>query len=206
MSSPAILDQTVALHPRLASAGPKCEQSRQMVYRRFSMASRKLIYFTTKHVESRGTATGGTGATNPTSPSSITPYGAAGTSASVGAGAIPYNPSLLQALLGGVAFGGDFSGAPMVSVAWAVSSGGLFGAPPAAVPTYSRPPEERFRSTAPGPSHARVPSFRPSYPVLFNQQLQDMDFAHAAQNVRAILATNGNVRAMIEYILGGGGL
>lgn len=37
------------------------------------------------------------------------------------------------------------------------------------------------------------------------QQLQDMGFTNAAQNVRALLATAGNVHAAIEYILGGGG-
>ncbi|KAL5514159.1 hypothetical protein ACEPAG_2247 [Sanghuangporus baumii] len=38
------------------------------------------------------------------------------------------------------------------------------------------------------------------------QQLQDMGFSDAAQNVRALLAIGGNVNAAIEYILGGGGL
>lgn len=38
------------------------------------------------------------------------------------------------------------------------------------------------------------------------QQLQDMGFTNASQNVRAILATGGNVHSAIEYILGGGGL
>ena len=38
------------------------------------------------------------------------------------------------------------------------------------------------------------------------QQLQDMGFTNASQNVRALLATGGNVNAAIEYILGGGGL
>ena len=42
--------------------------------------------------------------------------------------------------------------------------------------------------------------------VLFFQQLQDMGFTNASQNVRALLATGGNVHSAIEYILGGGGL
>lgn len=33
-----------------------------------------------------------------------------------------------------------------------------------------------------------------------------MGFTNASQNVRALLATAGNVHAAIEYILGGGGL
>ena len=38
------------------------------------------------------------------------------------------------------------------------------------------------------------------------QQLQDMGFTNASQNIRALLATGGNVHSAIEYILGGGGL
>jgi len=38
------------------------------------------------------------------------------------------------------------------------------------------------------------------------QQLNDMGFSNAQQNIRALLATGGNVHAAIEYILGGGGL
>lgn len=47
------------------------------------------------------------------------------------------------------------------------------------------------------------------YPRLISvslKQLQDMGFANAAQNVRALLATGGNVHSAIEYILNGGGL
>jgi ubiquilin len=62
---------------------------------------------------------------------------------------------------------------------------GGFGAPPAA-PADTRPPEERFQVQL--------------------QQLQDMGFSNAQQNVRALLATGGNVHSAIEYILGGGGL
>jgi len=59
------------------------------------------------------------------------------------------------------------------------------GAPPAA-PADARPVEERFQVQL--------------------QQLNDMGFSNAQQNVRALLATGGNVHAAIEYILGGGGL
>lgn len=62
---------------------------------------------------------------------------------------------------------------------------GGFGAPTAA-PADSRPPEERFQVQL--------------------QQLQDMGFTNASQNVRALLATGGNVHSAIEYILSGGGL
>ena len=53
-------------------------------------------------------------------------------------------------------------------------------------PADTRPAEERFQVQL--------------------QQLQDMGFVNASQNVRALLATGGNVNSAIEYILGGGGL
>lgn len=61
---------------------------------------------------------------------------------------------------------------------------GTYGAP--APPSDTRPPEERFQVQL--------------------QQLQDMGFTNASQNIRALLATGGNVHSAIEYILSGGGL
>ncbi|KDQ62985.1 hypothetical protein JAAARDRAFT_28976 [Jaapia argillacea MUCL 33604] len=61
---------------------------------------------------------------------------------------------------------------------------GAAASPPPAADTRS--PEERFQVQL--------------------QQLQDMGFTNASQNVRALLATGGNVHSAIEYILGGGGL
>jgi len=69
--------------------------------------------------------------------------------------------------------------------------GGFGGGPAAsslgaAAPSDTRSPEERFQNQL--------------------QQLQEMGFVNASQNVRALLATGGNVHAAIEYILGGGGV
>jgi len=50
----------------------------------------------------------------------------------------------------------------------------------------ARPPEERFEEQL--------------------GQLREMGFVNTTQNVRALLATGGNVQMAIEYILGGGGL
>jgi ubiquilin len=63
---------------------------------------------------------------------------------------------------------------------------GLTGATQPPVPTDTRSPEERFQVQL--------------------QQLQDMGFTNATQNIRALLATAGNVHGAIEYILNGGGL
>ncbi|PIL31037.1 hypothetical protein GSI_05732 [Ganoderma sinense ZZ0214-1] len=87
--------------------------------------------------------------------------------------------------------GGMFDPAMMQQMLAAFGGGGAgagalggFGAPTA--PADSRPPEERFQVQL--------------------QQLQDMGFTNASQNVRALLATGGNVHSAIEYILNGGGL
>lgn len=45
-----------------------------------------------------------------------------------------------------------------------------------------------------------------SFSLFVIKQLQDMGFTNAQQNVRALLATGGNVHSAIEYILGGGGI
>ncbi|GJE89549.1 ubiquitin domain-containing protein [Phanerochaete sordida] len=92
-----------------------------------------------------------------------------------------FDPAAMQQMLGMLGgAGGGLGGAGGLG-------GGLggFGAAPAA-PADSRPPEERFQVQL--------------------QQLQDMGFTNAQQNIRALLATGGNVHSAIEYILGGGGL
>jgi ubiquilin len=59
-------------------------------------------------------------------------------------------------------------------------------------------PEVRLRLRSAEPPEVR-------YQVQL-EQLQNMGFTNASQNVRALLATGGNVHAAIEYILNGGGL
>ena len=83
----------------------------------------------------------------------------------------------------------------------------LGGVPPSAVPPSAdaRPPEERFQV------QLQVRHFVKRHPlgltcISLSKQLQDMGFTNASQNVRALLATGGNVHSAIEYILGGGGL
>jgi ubiquilin len=58
-------------------------------------------------------------------------------------------------------------------------------------------------ATAAAAASAEPPEVR--YQVQL-EQLQNMGFTNASQNVRALLATGGNVHAAIEYILTGGGL
>ena len=89
--------------------------------------------------------------------------------------------------------------------AWgAPAFGGAFGAPPVVPPADPRSPEERFQVQL---QVRRAPDLAAFVDTdIWRQQLQDMGFTNAAQNVRALLATGGNVHAAIEYILGGGGL
>jgi len=102
-----------------------------------------------------------------------------GTGAGTGAGANPMNPfGMDPATMQQILGMGNAFGGPN-------AFGGGFGGAPAA-PADTRSPEERFQVQL--------------------QQLQDMGFTNASQNVRALLATGGNVHSAIEYILGGGGL
>jgi ubiquilin len=55
------------------------------------------------------------------------------------------------------------------------------------------------------PCFVLVP-FLPRHAYVVAQQLQDMGFTDASGNVRALLATGGNVHSAIEYILNGGGV
>lgn len=94
------------------------------------------------------------------------------------AAAAPPNPMFNPALMQQLlGGGGGFGGAP--------GAAGWGGGAPAA-PADTRPPEERFQVQL--------------------QQLQEMGFTNAQQNIRALLATGGNVHSAIEYILGGGGM
>ena len=150
----------------------------------------------------------------PTPPSTTAPAsGDAGAGAGATGAAPPaglFDPAMMQQMLaalgGGAGAGAAAAGAGMGASPFGMGGlGGLgaFGGPPVA-PADSRPPEERFQvqlqvcalrySLWPGAYEERV------------QQLQDMGFTNASQNVRALLATGGNVHSAIEYILNGGGL
>jgi len=114
-----------------------------------------------------------------------TPGGAAGAEGAAGGGAggnaSPFgmiDPNLISQLLG--APGGLGGGGGFGGL------GGDFGATASTPAAGGPPPEERFQVQL--------------------QQLNEMGFTNASQNVRALLATGGNVHAAIEYILGGGGL
>jgi len=112
-----------------------------------------------------------------------------------GGGAGGFDPAVMQQLFGlgagtGAAAGGGGGATPNTLGAGgpfgAFGAGGFGGTAPPAAPADTRPPEERFQVQL--------------------QQLNDMGFTNASQNVRALLATGGNVHSAIEYILGGGGL
>lgn len=123
------------------------------------------------------------GGAAPTSPANPPPAGSP-----PAAGGNPFgmiDPALIQQILGGQgglgSQGSAAAGNPFAALA------GLGAFPPApAPPPDPRPVEERFQVQL--------------------QQLQDMGFTNAQQNVRALLACGGRVDSAIEYILGGGGL
>ncbi|RXW15552.1 hypothetical protein EST38_g10301 [Candolleomyces aberdarensis] len=198
MSNPEIMEQVIAMNPQMAGMAPQMremfnsEAFRQMLANPEQLRSMMQM----ASMLQGGNGLGGPGmfgAPPPAFPAPGVPGGATsppsttnpaptspGTGAANPAAANPlFNPALMQQLFGGGGFG-----APAANP-WAGAFGAGAGAAPAA-PADTRPPEERFQVQL--------------------QQLQDMGFTNAAQNVRALLATGGNVHAAIEYILSGGGL
>jgi len=231
LSNPAVMDQIIAMDPRLAAMGPQVraafqdERFRQMISNPETL---QQVLQMSNMLRDAGLGGGGGGFGMPlgnssfpapgspstnaptglstTSPSSASPTsinpnttgttplnpfallggfpvpapGAAGaTTGTPVANSTPgfgFDPALMQQMLGMGALGGPGAGG-------LGSYGSLGGSLP---PSDIRPPEERFQVQL--------------------QQLQDMGFTNASQNVRALLATGGNVNSAIEYIFGGGGL
>jgi len=83
-------------------------------------------------------------------------------------------------------------------------SGGLGGVASPLSPADTQSPEERYQ--------VQLQVLMPFYELQLHdskcifQQLHEMGFTNPTQNVRALMATGGNVHSAIEYILGGGGL
>ena len=115
-----------------------------------------------------------------------------------------FNPALMQQMLAAshaMAQGASAAGG------WGGFGGAGYGmgSPPVPAPSDPRPPEERFQVQL----QVSLTSFSVFFCLLtffFLQQLQDMGFVNASQNVRALLATGGNIQGAVEYILSGSGL
>ncbi|KAJ7903523.1 hypothetical protein B0H14DRAFT_2665252 [Mycena olivaceomarginata] len=205
MSNPAIMDQIMASNPQMA--GAQGEHFRQMMQSDHfrQMVSNPESLQRMLQMASMFNGMGGGGAPAFPAPGipGQTPSAPAAAPAApafpnlfgggAGAGGAPpaFDPALLAALMGSAPPGSP-SAAGRTPTAGAAPDLGAFyqnllgaGAAPAP-PADSRPPEERFQVQL--------------------QQLQDMGFTNASQNVRALLATGGNVHSAIEYILNGGGI
>ncbi|KIJ66634.1 hypothetical protein HYDPIDRAFT_86221, partial [Hydnomerulius pinastri MD-312] len=210
MSNPAVLDQIIASNPQLAAIAPQVrevfqsERFRDMMSNPESLRSMLQMASAFRGMGGDpfggnafgGGAAGGGGFPAPGLPSTGTTT--APSTTSTGAQQQPppnpfgsFFPPPQPGTAGTGAVPPMFDPAMMQQMQAALGGygglggfGGGFGAP--AAPAETRPPEERFQSQL--------------------QQLQDMGFTNASQNVRALLATAGNVHAAIEYILGGGGL
>lgn len=215
MSNPAVLDQIIASNPQLANMGPQVrevfqsERFRELVSNPERLQSMLQMASSLQGSDNPFGALGGgmggmggmggfpapgvPGNANSTNPADST---ASDGSTAGGTGALPtgvppfpgMDPAFMQQLLMGGLGGGGF-GSPGGAAGAGGGLGGLggFGAPQTpAVPADTRSPEERFQVQL--------------------QQLNDMGFSNGQQNVRALLATGGNVHAAIEYILGGGGI
>lgn len=200
MSNPAILDQIIASNPQLAAMGPQVRQVFQSERFREMLSNpeqlQRMLQMAAMFQDSGSPfaanpfgALGGAGAGGFPAPgipstgnaaSAPTP-GQTGATPAAAAG-FPSFPPPANVNAAANPFGAID---PAMMQLFGMNAGSGFGAQPAA-PADTRSPEERFQVQL--------------------QQLQDMGFINASQNVRALLATAGNVHSAIEYILGGGGL
>ncbi|KAJ4481813.1 hypothetical protein C8R41DRAFT_472075 [Lentinula lateritia] len=210
MSNPAIMEQIIASNPQLQAMGPQVreafqsEQFRSLLSDPESLQTMLRMSSMMQGAMPGGMGGGGMGGgmfgSAPSFPAPGTPGGASATGTTLGStpvtGTTPGSPGVGTGAANPLGMFGNPAMMQQMQQMFGGGGGGLggglgsfggmggFGAP--AAPTDSRPPEERFQVQL--------------------QQLNDMGFANAAQNVRALLATGGNVHSAIEYILGGGGL
>jgi len=219
MNNPAIIDQAIDSNPQLAAMGPRVREVLQDEGIRQMMSNPETLQQMLRMASAFGgpspfgaSGYGGFGLplgaqqsafpapgvpnTNPTNPANPT----TATTPSTGSpppnpfqfGASPaaaggFNPALMQQMLAASHAMAQGAGA---AGGWGGFGGGGagygMGSPPVPAPSDPRPPEERFQVQL--------------------QQLQDMGFINASQNVRALLATGGNVQGAVDYILSGSGL
>ncbi|KAI5991726.1 hypothetical protein F5J12DRAFT_922715 [Pisolithus orientalis] len=195
MSNPAVLDQVIASNPQLAAMGPQVREIFQSERFRQMLANPEMLRSMLQMSAAlHGTGLGGV------------PFGAFGGS---GSGAQSFFPAPGTPSTGATPASTPSTGqqqqrtthqvlalvptrsstaALMQQILAGGTGGGSFGAGAGilSTPADTRPPEERFQVQL--------------------QQLQEMGFTNASQNVRALLATGGNVQAAIEYIFSGGGV
>ncbi|KAN0136005.1 hypothetical protein V8E53_006166 [Lactarius tabidus] len=194
MSNPAIFEQALAQNPQLSAIGPQAREMFQSERFRQMMSNpetlRSMIQMASvmrgAGLDPLGGPMGGQTQTgfpapgNPNAPqtaSSLTAPAAPGTIPATG-GTAPV-PSLY-------ASGPLGDPSALMQLLGGAGGAGFGPGPGASALPAGPPPEERFQVQL--------------------QQLQDMGFTNASQNVRALLATGGNVHSAIEYILNGGGL
>jgi len=232
MSNPAIMEQIIASNPQMAGMGPAARNLMQSeTFRQMVSSPENLQRMLQMASVLNGGMGGGGGAAFPapgipgSTPSTNTPAAAPAAPAfpnlfgAPGGGAPPFDPALFAQLMGmgGAPPAGAGTGAPSANAPALdpMLLAQLMGAPPPAGAGTGAPPANAMDpalmaqffgglgAPAPPPADARPPEERFQVQL---QQLQDMGFTNASQNVRALLATAGNVHSAIEYILGGGGL
>ncbi|KAF9445758.1 hypothetical protein P691DRAFT_709835, partial [Macrolepiota fuliginosa MF-IS2] len=202
MSNPAVIDQIISMNPRLAAMAPQVRQIFQSEeFRRIMSNPEQLQNFMRMATFMREAQGGGPAADPFASPPVFPAPGVPGQNASspptMNTAAATSNTSNLSSMPPPTgtpnATPGPFGLDPalMQQMLFGSALGNPLGNPlgnlgSPSPPADTRPPEERFQVQL--------------------QQLQDMGFSNASQNVRALLATGGNVHAAIEYILNGGGL
>jgi ubiquilin len=216
MNNPAVVDQIIASNPQLAGMGPQVRDAFQNEGFRQMVSNPETLQQMLRMASAFGGASpyGAFGAqpsafpapgsptanpANPTNSSSLTTATTPSTTVppagspppnpfnmfapGAGGAATGFNPALMQQMLAASNAMAQGAGA---AGGWGGFGGPGFGMGSPPVSTDTRPPEERFQVQL--------------------QQLQEMGFFNASQNVRALLATGGSVQGAVEYILSGNGL
>ncbi|KAL9716771.1 hypothetical protein Ac2012v2_001222 [Leucoagaricus gongylophorus] len=192
MSSPDVIDHVISMNPQLNHMGPQVremfqsEQFRQLVSNPDQLRAMVNMANMMREFQGGGVSSAG-GPINPFAPQPSFPApGVPGQTSST------THPSTLTPPSSTTSNNPNSPNAPLSPFALnpalmqQLLSGGLGGVASPLSPADTQSPEERYQVQL--------------------QQLHEMGFTNPTQNVRALMATGGNVHSAIEYILGGGGL
>ncbi|KAF7327614.1 hypothetical protein MKEN_00340600 [Mycena kentingensis (nom. inval.)] len=214
MSNPEVMNQILASSPQMAQLPPEARQMMQSEHFRQMVSSPENLQrmFQMANLFNGGGLGGLGGAGGNAFPAPGIPGAPAAAATQAGQ---QQQPTPFSNLFGGGGGGGGFGGpAPDpgllaallgLPAPGAAATPATGGTPPAAGadPAAAALRQQLLAAYQPAPADARPAEERFQVQL---QQLQDMGFTNASQNVRALLATGGNVHSAIEYILGGGGL
>ncbi|GAA96142.1 uncharacterized protein L969DRAFT_91596 [Mixia osmundae IAM 14324] len=184
LSRPEVVDQLIESSPELRQLGPQARQIMQSPMFRQMMTSPDAIRASMEMMRNGGPSAAGPGMFGGAAAPNTGAPPAAGSTGLAAPPSAQQLQDMMRMMAGGAgAEGGAAAGAanPFAALGANPFAGmGAFGSGAPAAPTDTRPPEERFEGQL--------------------RQLSEMGFHDAQRNIRALMATGGNVQAAIEYL------